>query len=177
MPAKRKSKSLHALHSTRDQSTTRTAPTLSTVAAIKAPSYLSKPAKDEFNRVAKELADAGLLTNVSLNILASYAASFANWKLAEQDLQERGATIFVESTTRTGKTVRPLVNPAVRSYAVFKKLMLDSAKAFGIDPASHGRINLPETNGAECELDPFEQFLTGELTEEDLALQDRDIIR
>lgn len=61
-----------------------------------------------------------------------------------------GMVIEVESTTRTGKTVKPIRNPAVALMHQFEKAMLTSAAKFGLDPHSPSRIEIPQ----EAEDDP-----------------------
>lgn len=104
------------------------------------PSYLSKEARKEYRRVAPELAEQGILTEVSSNLLASYAAVYALWRAALEDIATNGQVLMCKSTTRTGETITPKLNPAVRSLLQLQTAMLSSAKLFGLDPLSSQNV-------------------------------------
>jgi P27 family predicted phage terminase small subunit len=130
------------------------------------PAYLSKEAKREWRRVAPELTDQGILTEVSSNLLASYCAVYALWREALQDIATKGQVLMVESTTRTGRTAVPKQNPAVRSLLQLQTAMLSSAKLFGLDPLSSQNVTanpIPQDTGKPDPLasllgDPSAQF-------------------
>ena len=106
----------------------------------KCPAYLDPVARKEWKRVAPELEAQGVLTEASAQILASYCSSFAHFKASEEAIQRDGLVIDITSSTRTGMTVKPIPHPAVRNYQTFKRMMLESARLFGIDPLNAGKI-------------------------------------
>lgn|GEM_PF-2599374 len=107
------------------------------------PRYLSKVAKDEWNRVAPLLEEQGILVNIDQSLLASYCQTFAHWRASEDDIAKNGLVILVESQTRTGRTSKPVQNPAVRNSLQFLKAMTTIAVKFGINPLDRPRIELP----------------------------------
>jgi P27 family predicted phage terminase small subunit len=106
----------------------------------KMPSYLSKAARAEWKRIGPELEAAGILTEASANIFASYCVSFALWRECLESIATQGQVVLVTSQTRTGSTTVPKPNPAVRNLGEHQRAMLASAKLFGIDPLSRPRI-------------------------------------
>ena len=136
MPRPRKTRQQLEMQGTfrADRHAGRNTPTFTTGA--KCPAYLSREAKAEWRRVAPELEAQGLLTSGSAQVLASYCSSFAHWRESEQAMQRDGLVILTKSTTRTGETIKPVPNPAVRNYQTFKRLMLEAASRFGLDPLS-----------------------------------------
>ncbi|ELK38932.1 phage terminase small subunit, partial [Brevibacillus agri BAB-2500] len=46
---------------------------------VKPPSWLDKVAKMEFNRLAKELAELDLVTNIDVNALATYCDAYSDY--------------------------------------------------------------------------------------------------
>jgi P27 family predicted phage terminase small subunit len=121
----------------------------------KCPSYLDKVAKAEWKRVGPELEQQGVLTEASAQILASYCSSFAHFKASEEAIQRDGLVINITSSTRTGMTVKPVPNPAVRNYQTFKRMMLESARLFGIDPLNAGKIE-PQSQPEQAPRTPQE---------------------
>ncbi len=127
-------------------------PQFSTRAAC--PKYLSKHAKAEWKRVAPLLEDAGILREIDASLLASYCQMFAHWRTSEDDIAKNGLVITVSSQTRTGRTDKPVQNPAVRNSIQFHKAMVATAVKFGINPLDRPRIEVPPTDEHD-EDDPF----------------------
>lgn len=125
----------------------------------KCPSWLDAEAKKEWKRIAPELEAQGILTSVSAQILASYCSSFAHWKQSEAEIQKNGLVISIQSTTRTGQTIKPVPNPAVKNYLTVKRLMLESAAKFGLDPLSSQRVDAVPQQPAREEDDPLATLL------------------
>jgi P27 family predicted phage terminase small subunit len=107
------------------------------------PKFLTKTAKAEWNRVAPMLEQAGLLHEPDTMTLASYCINYAGWREAMAAVKKDGMVIMVESQTRTGRTSKPIRNPAVALMHSFEKAMLASAAKFGLDPYSRSRIDVP----------------------------------
>ena len=75
--------------------------------------------------------------------LAAYCTNYAGWREAMDTVKKQGMVILVESQTRTGRTSKPIRNPAVALMHSFEKAMLASAAKFGLDPYSRSRIDVP----------------------------------
>jgi P27 family predicted phage terminase small subunit len=123
------------------------------------PSYLSKEARKEFRRVAPELAEQGILTQASMNILAAYSATYALWREALEDIASKGQVIMCESTTRTGRTVVPRQNPSIKTFLSLQSALLASARLFGIDPLSRQNIDANPLQSAPDKDDPLASLI------------------
>lgn len=119
------------------------------------PAYLSKAAKSEWRRLAPELEANGLLTEASSAIFASYCSAFAFWKESQQQIAADGLVIRIQSTTRTGQTIRPVPNPAIKNLHTFARLMLEAASRLGIDPLAAMKIETPLAPPAPKDNDPL----------------------
>jgi P27 family predicted phage terminase small subunit len=104
------------------------------------PKYLTKVARQEWNRVAPLLLDAGLLTEADLGTLAAYCTAFAGWRECAALIAEQGQIVQVESSTRTGRTTKPIRNPAVTLMLDYQRAMLAAAAKFGFSPYDRERI-------------------------------------
>jgi P27 family predicted phage terminase small subunit len=107
------------------------------------PRYLKGNAKREWQRVAGLLEEQGVLKEIDQSLLASYCQMFAHWRASEADIAKNGLVLAVESTTRTGRTVKPIQNPAVRNSVTFHRAMMQTAVKFGINPLDRPRIAVP----------------------------------
>jgi P27 family predicted phage terminase small subunit len=105
-----------------------------------APRWLSKVAKAEWRRVAPLLMDQGLLLETDTAILAAYCIAFAGYLECVRQIQEQGQTIIVESQTRTGRTSKPVKNPAVALMFEYQRAMLAAAAKLGFSPYDRERI-------------------------------------
>ena len=106
-----------------------------------APNWLDPVGRKEWKRVAPELMAQGVLTEASAQTFwPAYCSSFAHFRASEEAIQRDGLVINITSSTRTGMTIKPVPNPAVRNYQTFKRLLLEAARLFGIDPLNAGKI-------------------------------------
>ena len=108
------------------------------------PKFLSNAAKAEWRRVAPMLEQAGLLQESDTMTLAAYCSNYSGWREAMAAVKKEGMVILVESQTRTGRTSKPIRNPAVALMHQYEKAMLTSAAKFGLDPYSRSSIDMPE---------------------------------
>lgn len=123
----------------------------------KPPAYLrpNKFALEEWKRVAPHLEAEGILKETDLSLLASYCLLYARWREAAADVETRGQIITITSTTRTGMTQKPVVNPSVRAELLYQQAMLKTGVKFGLNALDRSRV---ETTPVE-EDDPFQRFL------------------
>ncbi len=103
------------------------------------PAWLSPAARQEWDRVAPELARMGLLTRVDMAALAAYAQCYAHYVEAETFIQQHGLTLAIRDDKGVLKAVQ-----AVPEVQISLK-MLDKIRAFagefGLSPSSRGRID------------------------------------
>ena len=127
--------------------------------ASKPPTYVRKIrlALMEWRAVAPFLEAEGILKQPDVSLLASYCILYARWREAALDVETNGQTLTVTSTTRTGKTEKPIVNPAVRNEILYQAAMMRAAVKFGLNPLDRPRVEAPEA--AEEGPDPFQRFL------------------
>ncbi len=104
------------------------------------PRWLSKVAKQEWKRVAPFLVEQGLLTETDISVLAVYCNAFAGYLECRALVEEQGQIITVESQTRTGKTAKPIRNPAVTLMLDYQRALLAAASKFGFSPFDRERI-------------------------------------
>jgi P27 family predicted phage terminase small subunit len=98
------------------------------------PSWLDATAKQEWKRVAPELARLGLLTKLDSTALAAYCVSFSTWKQAQANMATNGLLI----TTARGTQQK---NPAVSIAADSLKLMKGYLALFGLSPSDRSRLS------------------------------------
>jgi P27 family predicted phage terminase small subunit len=109
------------------------------------PVGLDPDAKAEWKRIAPELTRLGLLTSVDRAAFSAYCASYATWKHADKDIQERGFTIT---------TTRGLVkNPSVLIASDALKVMRVYIAMFGMSPSDRTRISVTPKDHEEEETD------------------------
>jgi P27 family predicted phage terminase small subunit len=156
-PMKRKRIAEHVLQGTfRADKHTKSSPQFAPGALC--PKFLTKTARAEWNRVAPMLEEAGLLQSSDTMTLAAYCINYAGWREAMATVKKDGMVITVESQTRTGRTSKPIRNPAVALMHAFEKAMLASAAKFGLDPYSRSRIEVPEDEHGDTD-DPINAVL------------------
>lgn len=86
---------------------------------IKAPSWLSKFAKEEWKRVAGVLAERGDLTEERIGLIAAYCAAIGTVRLCEMTLDSEGMTIEASNgVTRA----HPLIQHKSQSTSVAMQL-------------------------------------------------------
>jgi P27 family predicted phage terminase small subunit len=112
------------------------------------PSCLGDEARKEWKRLARELAELGLLTALDRGLLAAYCQAHALWVEA------------VSSIARYGTMVKspngfPMQSPYVAVANKQVDIMVRIASEFGLTPSSRTRIRA----GEQTPEDPFETFL------------------
>jgi phage terminase small subunit len=66
-------------------------------------------------------------------------------------IAKQGQIVQVESTTRTGRTMKPIRNPAVTMMLDYQRAMLAAAAKFGFSPYDRERIEGTEAAQPEPE--------------------------
>ena len=110
-----------------------------------APSWLSADAKREWNRLAKSLTEAGLLTSADRTSFAMYCQSYGDYLAACRSIKKDGPTI----ATPNGNVIQ---NPAVWDRNKAWDQMLKMGKEFGLTPSSRSGVVTDDAgNGGQTE--------------------------
>ena len=117
------------------------------------PEHLSELARQEWTRMAGQLATLGLLTDLDRAAFAAYCQTYARWIDAEEAIKKTGTIVKAPSNY-------PILSP----YLSIANRALDQMRAFmtefGLTPSSRSRIAV----GPRPETDEMEDFLFGSKT-------------
>jgi P27 family predicted phage terminase small subunit len=115
-----------------------------------APAGLGEEARKEWKRLARELAELGLLTGLNRGMLAAYCQAHALWVEAVASIERYGTMIKSPNGF-------PMQSPYVAVANKQVDIMVRIAAEFGMTPSSRTRIRV----GDKTPEDPFEAFLQG----------------
>lgn len=113
----------------------------------KTPAALGEDAKKEWRRVARELHQCGLLTNLDRTALAAYCAAYGRWAEAERALADMakadptGRNALLVRTSNGTAVQNPLIGIANKAAAD----MLRYASEFGMTPSARSRVHADTT--------------------------------
>ena len=110
----------------------------------KCPDWLDDEAKEEWKRLAKNLNELGLLTELDMAAFASYCQAYARWKEAEEFISQHGTIV----KTKTGYWQQV---PQVSIAHSNQKIMMQAASEFGLTPSSRSRIIADESATKESD--------------------------
>ncbi len=122
--------------------------------APKCPMWLDAEAKKEWRRIAKQLEELGILTEVDMAAFAGYCEAYARWKEAEEFISKHGT--IVKTPSGYWQQV-----PQVSIAQTYLKIMIKFCEQFGLTPSSRSRIVADK--GANEVYDPMEMMLRGEV--------------
>lgn len=108
---------------------------------ISPPDWLDKIGKKEWLRVANELEDLNILTNVDIAALGMYCDAYSKYQLATKKINEEG--MFIEYTNKAGAT-NVIEHPAVKAQVKYAELIKKLCSEFGLTPSSRAKITLPK---------------------------------
>jgi P27 family predicted phage terminase small subunit len=111
------------------------------VSVVECPPELSPTARQEWDRIAPELAAVGRLTPVDRGLLAAYCTAYAIWIEAVDALQRYGAMI-------KAPTGYPVQSPYLATANRQVEIMIRIASEFGFTPASRSRLPSPSKGGS-----------------------------
>lgn len=111
------------------------------------PDHLDATAKDEWQRIAPQLLELGVLGRIDRAALAQYCQSYSRWVHAEKRLRRTGMI------DREGK-LNPLVRVINDAWDQMRRALVE----FGMTPSSRARLR---GNGDAKKADPLEAFLSG----------------
>jgi P27 family predicted phage terminase small subunit len=101
------------------------------------PAELSPVARAEWERLAPELCELGLLTNLDRAALAAYCGAYALWAEAMAAVQKYGTMVKAPSGY-------PMQSPYIGLANRQAELMIRLSAEFGFTPASRSRISTPQ---------------------------------
>jgi P27 family predicted phage terminase small subunit len=99
------------------------------------PPHLVGEARKEWNRMAKQLLELGLLTSVDRAALAAYCQAWAQWIEAHEKLAELGMIVKTESGY-------PVLSPWWTVATQSAKQMKSFLTEFGMTPGSRSRLRV-----------------------------------
>ena len=112
--------------------------------------YLARAeAKKEWKRLAKQLEELGILTEVDMTSFAGYCQAYARWKEAEEFITKHGT--IVKTPSGYWQQV-----PQVSIAQTYLKTMGKFCEQFGLTPSSRSRLSVD--GGSEID-DPMEKML------------------
>ncbi len=114
------------------------------------PNHLTGVARQEWNRVTKELIKLKLISNIDRAALAAYCTAYKDYVRAENELKKEGHVIFTE---KGGAYQNPWVG--IKNSAIEK--MIKIGVEFGLTPSSRVRLQVDKPN----EGDEMAGFLFG----------------
>ena len=115
------------------------------------PKWLDDEAKKEWKRLAKQMEQLGILTEVDMAAFAGYCQSYARWKEAEEFISKHGA--IVKTPSGYWQQV-----PQVSIAQQYMKQMTKFCEQFGLTPASRSKIVTDKSD--DSAEDTMEQLLS-----------------
>lgn len=101
--------------------------------APRCPVCLEEEAKKEWKRMAKQMEQLGILTEVDMAAFAGYCQAYARWKEAEEFITQHGS--IVKTPSGYWQQV-----PQVSIAQTYLKIMNKFCEQFGLTPAARSRI-------------------------------------
>lgn len=118
--------------------------------APRCPAWLEDEAKKEWKRMARQMEQLGILTEIDMAAFAGYCQAYARWKEAEEYISEHGTVMKALS----GYCQQV---PQVSIAQTYLKIMNRFCEQFGLTPSSRSRI--VAENGEDKESDAMELLL------------------
>jgi P27 family predicted phage terminase small subunit len=120
------------------------------------PAFIKGAARKEWQRLAPELYQLGLLTRIDRAALASYCLNYGRWEDAEKRLAKlaRKSTdkmAYLYRTTNGNLILNPLLTVSKQAMELMHKFLVE----FGMTPASRSRIVIEKYK----EEDPLDEIL------------------
>tara|TARA_Y100001963_G_C6724388_1_gene420709 strand:+ start:626 stop:1105 length:480 start_codon:yes stop_codon:yes gene_type:complete len=119
-----------------------------------APKWLSKIGKEQFNIVVNQLNNLGMLYEVDLKLIESYANAMALHIESEQQLRKVGR-IQVYRDNETGDIKHSQITPLQTISKQALESALKIATQFGLTPSSRTKISAPKIEVKDNEFNFF----------------------
>lgn len=124
---------------------------------LKAPSWLNKEAKKEFNRVVKEMREVealnDLLSNLDLGVLAIYANAYSNYVTLSKQIDQEGIT--TEYTNKGGAT-NTVINASVQAQQKYIDVIFKASAKLGLSLSDRLKLVVPKS---EEDTNEFSEFM------------------
>jgi P27 family predicted phage terminase small subunit len=117
------------------------------------PTWMSKEAKQEWQRIVPSLIAAGLAGRIDRNALARYCVLWVRWRQAEAMIQRTGEVVPIRDESGKVKFLQP--SPYVSIARSLADQLYRLEQGFGMCPSARSRINVAPTPAH----DELEQFL------------------
>lgn len=117
---------------------------------IECPKWLKGEAKKEWYRLADDLQEIGLLTNVDVGALAICCDAYGKYVSASRKIKQN--ELLVEYSNAAGKTnnvANPLIQISAKYADIYKKYMTE----FGLSPSARARLAAAGNKDGEDEDD------------------------
>lgn len=101
--------------------------------APRCPVWLEDEAKKEWKRMAKQLEQLGILTDIDMAAFAGYCQAYARWKEAEEFITQHGT--IVKTPSGYWQQV-----PQVSIAQTYLKIMNKFCEQFGLTPSARSRL-------------------------------------
>lgn len=108
-------------------------PDFSVVHSVEVPEWLSENAQVMFKLIATELCREQVLTSTDLHNVEAFCTSYANWRMAQSEIDCRGITV-------EGAMGGLIKNPAVTVANESLRQMVTFGSLLGLDPSSRSRL-------------------------------------
>lgn len=114
--------------------------------APRCPSWLEDEAKKEWKRLAKQMEQLGILTEIDMAAFAGYCQAYARWKEAEEFISKHGT--IVKTPSGYWQQV-----PQVSIAQTYLKIMNRFCEQFGLTPSSRSRISAENETDSTDEME------------------------
>jgi P27 family predicted phage terminase small subunit len=106
-------------------------------------------ARGEWETKAPLLHRLGLLSEIDLDALILYCATFSRWKQAERQLRKFG--MIVTSKRNQYPIVSPYLNISTKAQTQCRAMLIE----FGLTPVSRSRVHVPKKETPDAQRDRF----------------------
>jgi P27 family predicted phage terminase small subunit len=105
-----------------------------------APEWLPPYAKEEWDRICKQLLPLGLLSELDFGPLAAYCEAYSRWRIAVEALRKMGENEELTKALLLKKNGLPIQNPLAVICSKAGAEMVRYAGEFGMSPAARASI-------------------------------------
>ncbi|WP_186320965.1 phage terminase small subunit P27 family [Bacillus mycoides] len=107
---------------------------------VKPPTWLDSFAKKEFKRIAGELLELDVITNIDVNALARYCDACSDYVTATKIIDEEGLMVeYTNKAAETNKVPHPLLTKKKQLHEQMKSLEVE----LGLTPSARAKIVIP----------------------------------
>jgi P27 family predicted phage terminase small subunit len=108
---------------------------------VRPPSWLDPAARREFKRIANELQQLDLITNVDINALAVYCDAYSEYIKCTKIVQEEGLMVeYTNKAAETNKVPHPLLTKKKQLHEQMRSLAIE----FGLTPSARASLSKPK---------------------------------